>query len=147
HPARDVDADRGDLARRGFEPHTGQSIDTSRIEPERGNRADDRLLEVAAVLPDVSTVTGQVEDRVADELPGAMEGRLAAPVGLDDLDLGGGGKVELAVLGAPSERDHRRMLDEDHRVRARAGENLGGDRSLERPGLLVANPTELNDVA
>src|SRR5207248_9653948 len=37
---------------------------------------------------------------------------LAAAVGLDDLDLGAFGHVQLARLGAPPERDHRRVLEE-----------------------------------
>ena len=49
-----------------------------------------------------------------------MVGRLAAAVGLDDLDLGALGHVQLARLGAPAERDHRRVLEQQHRVRDRA---------------------------
>ena len=88
--------------------------------PNAADRPDDRLLEVAAVLLHVASVPLEVEDRVADELPGAVVGRLAAAVGLDDLDLGALGDVELARLGAPAERDRRRVLEQEHRVRDRA---------------------------
>ena len=67
---------------------------------------------------DVLAVPRQVEDRVADELSGRVVGRLAAAVGLDDLDIGAVGHVHLARLGAPAERDRRWMLEEEHRVRA-----------------------------
>ena len=54
---------------------------------------DEGLLEVAAVPLDVASVAVQVEDRVADELAGPVEGRLAAAIGLDDLDVGAVGNV------------------------------------------------------
>ena len=73
--------------------------------PNARERADQRLLELAAVALHVLAVPLQVEDRVADELPGPVEGRLAAAVGLDDLDLGALRDVQLALLGAPPERD------------------------------------------
>ena len=69
-------------------------------------------LEVAAVLLHVLPVAGQVEDRVADELAGRVVGRLAAAVGLDELDLSVVGQVELALLGAAPERDDGRMLEQ-----------------------------------
>ena len=55
--------------------------------PNAASGADQRLLEVAAVPLHVLAVALQVEDRVADELPRAVVGRLAAAVGLDDLDV------------------------------------------------------------
>jgi hypothetical protein len=58
----------------------------------------------------------QVEDRVADELAGSVEGGLAAAVGLDDVDVGFLGDVQLAFLGAPPRRDRRRMLEQQDRV-------------------------------
>ena len=76
------------------EPDAGEPVDPLALEAERRERADQRLLEVAAVPLHVLAVPLQVEDRVADELPGPVEGGLAAAVGLDDLDLGvrrGGG--------------------------------------------------------
>ena len=82
---------------------------------------DQRLLEVADVLLHVLAVAAQVEDRVTDELAGAVKGGLAAAVRLDDLDLGVGRHVQLTVVGPSSERDDGRMLQEKDRV---------GDRSL-----------------
>jgi len=77
----------------------------------------------------------EVEDRVADELPWPVVGRLAAPVGLDDLDLRGRRHVQLARIGPPPERDHRRMLEQQHRVWHRAVGDLRGDLPLQIPGL------------
>ena len=92
--------------------------------PNGASVAIERLLEVAAVLLHVLPMAGQVEDRVADELAGRVVRRLAAAVGLDELDVRVVGQVQLALLGAAAERDDGRMLEHDHGV---------GDRSLQRP--------------
>ena len=108
--------------------------------PSRPNEPSvriDRLLEVAAVAPDVAAVAVQVEDRVADELPGAVVGRFAAAVGLDDLDVDAVREVELPVHGAPADGDHRGMLEQDDGVGDRALQHLGRKRALERPRLRV----------
>ena len=118
-----------------------------RLEAEGLDRADDGLLEVTAVLADVAAVPVQVEDGVADELARSVERGLPAAVGLDHLDLGAGGKMKLAVFRAPAERDHGRMLEEENRVRPRAREHLGRDRTLEVPGLLVGDAPELQDLS
>ena len=107
------------------------------LELERGQRPDERLLQVAAVLLHVAAVAVEVEDRVADELAGPVERGLAAAVGLDDLDPGALGHVHLLVVGAAAERDHRRVLEEDHRVGDRALRDRGGERALELPRLAV----------
>ena len=70
HPLRDVDADRGDLPRRPRQPDAGEPVDSLALDAELREREDQRLLEVAAVPLDVLPVPLQVEDRVADELPG-----------------------------------------------------------------------------
>ena len=137
-------ADRGDLARAARTSQTPvRPVDPRRLDLERADRADDRLLEVAAVALHVLAVPVQVEDRVADELAGPVEGRLAAAVGLDELDLGPRRDVHLARLGAASERDRRRVLEEEHRVGDRALPDRCRERPLERPGLLVADEPEV----
>ena len=73
HPARHAHADRGDLPRPCVRPAASrprQSLDRGRGEVERGERLQDRLLQVADVLQ-VLAVAVQVEDRITDELPGA----------------------------------------------------------------------------
>src|SRR3954462_11378581 len=109
-----MDADRCDLSRRPLQPDAGEPVDARRLEAERRDRADDRLLEVTAKLLHVLPVPLQVEDRVADELPRAVKGRAPAAVRLDDGDLRLVRDVQLALLGAPAERDRRRMLEEEH---------------------------------
>ena len=99
--------------------------------PSGSERPDQRLLEVAAVALHVLAVPRQVEDRVADELARAVVGGLAAAVGLDDLDLGAVGDVQLARLGAAAERDHRRVLEQQHRVGHRAARDRVRERALQ----------------
>ena len=107
------------------------------LDVEAAERADDRLLQVAAVALHVAAVPVQVEDRVADELPRPVKGGLAAAVGLDHLDLGVLGHVELVAVGAPAERHDGRMLDHHDRVRDRALRHRGGERALQIPRLEV----------
>ena len=75
-----------------------------------------------------------------------MVGRAPAAVGLDDVDLGAVGHVHLALLGAPPERDRRRMLEEDHGLRHGAPPDRGRERALEIPRLLVGHPPEVHQV-
>ena len=148
HPLRDVHADRGDLPRirRSVDPDAGQSFDSRRLDFDGGERADQRLFEVPAVTLDVLPVAGQVEDRVADELPGPVVRGLAAAVCLEDLDLGAVGDVELALLGSPPQRDHRGMLEEQDRVRDRALRDGGRERALQVPGLAVRDLPQVQHV-
>ena len=129
-----------------LEPDAGEPLDPRRLEPERRERPDDRLLEVAAVALHVAAVPVQVEDRVADELPGPVVRGLPAAVGLDDLDLGVVGHVQLALVRAPAERDHGRVLEEDDRVRDRALRDGGRERALQVPRLDVRRRAEVQQV-
>jgi hypothetical protein len=76
-----------------------------------------------------------------------VERRLAAAVGLDDLDVGAGRNVKLAGLGPTTERDRRRMLEEQHRVRQLAGGDRSGNGALQLERFRVRNETELRDVS
>ena len=94
------------LASGGWHPDAGQALVARRVEVERSERPDERLLEVADVALHVLAVLREVEDRVADELSGAVERRLAATVGLGDLDGCVVGDVQLDIgLGPPADRD------------------------------------------
>jgi len=126
-----VDADRRELAWRPRQPDAREPVDALAREPERLDRPNQRLLQVPHVLPHVTAVPLQIEDRVTDELPGTMERRLPPAVRLDELDVRIVGDVHLGVLvGAPAERDYRRMLEQEHRVRHRALRDRSGDRTL-----------------
>src|SRR5205807_9751187 len=131
---------------RPLEPDPGEALDPRRLEPERRERADQRFLQVAAVALHVGAVPRQVEDGVADELAGGVVGRLSAAVGLDDVDLGAGWDVQLALLGAAAERHDGRVLEEHDRLRHCALPDGGGERALEIPRLLVRRDAQIHEV-
>ena len=102
----------------------------------------------ADVLLHVAAVPLQVEDRVADELAGAVERRLAAAVGLDHLDLRVLGDVQLRrLVRAPAERHDGRVLEQDDRVGDRALRHGAGERALQVPRLEVRHLAELEEIA
>src|SRR5690606_29011514 len=80
HPAADADADRGDLAFRagvvGPQPHPRPAGHPCGLDAEVAAGPDQCLLDAAHVVDDPH-VLGQTHDRVADQLPGAVEGDLA----------------------------------------------------------------------
>ena len=132
--------------RRLRQPDAGEPVDALALEAQLREREDQRLLELAAVALDVLAVPLQVEDRVADELPGPVEGGLAAAVGLDDLDLRALRDVQLAFLGAPPGRDRRRVLEQQDRVRDRSLRDRACERALQLPRLGVRDDAEVHHV-
>jgi hypothetical protein len=142
-----VHADRAQLARRALEPDAGEPLDARGLEVEGADCPDDRLLEVADVALHVAAVAVEIEDRVADELARPVVGGLPAAVGLDHLHLGSGGDVQLgALVGAPPERDHRRVLEQDDGVRDGALGDRGRERALEVPRLEIRRAAEVQQV-
>jgi hypothetical protein len=101
-----MDADGADLARWLLHPDARQAVDASALDAVSRKRANDRLLEVTDVALHVSSVSVEVEDRVADELPGGVIRRLAAAVRLHDLDVSGGGDMDLGLVRASANGDH-----------------------------------------
>ena len=81
--------------------------------PKSAQTRDQRLLEAADVVDDVD-VLGQPDDRVADELAGAVERDLAAAVDVDDRRAAVDGP--LPRLGALAGGVDRRVLEQQHRV-------------------------------
>ena len=68
----------------------------------------------------------QIDDRIADELPGPVIGDVAAAAGLEDLDalrlerFGGRDDVRAIVTGLHAERDDRRVLEQQQLIGDRA---------------------------
>ena len=91
-------------------------------------------------------MTGQVEDRVADELPGRVVRRLAAAVGLDQLHFRVLRHVGLALVCASAERDHRRVLEHHDGVGDRSLQHSLRERALELQGLEVRRDAEVQEV-
>ena len=65
------------------QPHAAAAGDAGGGDAEVGADRDQRLLDAAYVVDDLDVV-GQPNDRVADQLAGAVEGDLAAAVDVDD---------------------------------------------------------------
>ncbi len=77
-----------------------------------------------------------------------MRGGRSSQIGLDHLDLGAFRDVQLrGLVGAPAERHHGRVLEQDDRVGDRALRNRAGEGALQFPGLEVRHLAELEDVA
>ena len=141
HALRDADADGGDLAvgtavvgrapRRRCGPRPALRGDA-----ELGADVDQHALHAADVGDDVDRV-GQPHDRVADELPGAVPGDLAAAVDVDDR--------ACRRRAAPRPRCAcRRCRPAGARAAGRcpgpgAGDDLGVDLALAGPRLLVGH--------
>ena len=105
------------IAQAGFARDLPKGLDT-----EIGADPDHRVLEATHVRDHVDG-TGQVDDRIPDELPRAVPRDLAAPVDLDD-----GRAVErpLVRLRPFARRVRRRVLEQEDRV----GQLTGDDRRV-----------------
>src|SRR6058998_722065 len=85
-PLLHVDADARDLPAPPPGPHAGVTGVPLGGYAERGERVDQRLLQGAEIPVQIRLVAGQVDDRVADELTGAVERHVPAALDLEDLD-------------------------------------------------------------
>ena len=144
--ARDVDADRGDLA--VLDPHAGVVAAASRRgrgrTPASPQRGDERRLHRRAR----TRARRHVHDRIADELAGAVVGQLAAAVGLDDVDPARGTsprRRQLAGLGAAAARVDRRVLEQQQQVGQLAGLDALAQALLQRDALAVVDAAEVAD--
>src|SRR5690606_14283809 len=71
HPSRHPDSEGGDLPLLGPDP--GEALLPPGIDPEVGEETDQDLFELANVRDDLLGV-GELDDRVAHQLAGAVEG-------------------------------------------------------------------------
>src|SRR5690606_20218032 len=66
----------------GIEPYSGVAWETARRDSVRGKSLNDRFFQSAEVKMDVCEEIIQIENRVANYLPGAMIGDISSPVDL-----------------------------------------------------------------
>src|SRR5258708_35035236 len=112
-PAADTDSYRRDLLL--ADPDSGQPCATVRVEAEFVERVDHRVLETAQILGHVAGAAFELQNRVADQLAGAVIGHLAAAryaVGRD----AGWIRDDETFVGAAAEREDVRMLHQQERV-------------------------------
>ena len=89
HAALDAEAEGADLARRRtvrVAPAAGMAVPAGGRDAVRGTRLDERRLERADERPQEQAALVQRDDRVRDQLAGAVVGDLAAALDADDLD-------------------------------------------------------------
>ena len=117
HPARDANADGGELLI--ADPHAGQAVNPVRIDAVVGRRANQHVFEIAHVAVHVAAIGFEIEDRVADDLTGAMIRDVTAAAGLVHVDapsgeqIGRGENMRSAAIASDAERQDVRVLDED----------------------------------
>ena len=68
------------------DPDAGQAGDTGGGDAELRDRLDQDLFEIAHVAVHVAAILRQLEDRIADQLPGAVIRDVAAAAGLEQPD-------------------------------------------------------------
>ena len=105
-----------------------------------GAGADHHLLEVAHVAVHVAPVGGQLEDRIAHHLAGAVVGDVAAAAGLEDLEAARPQRLrgEEHVLGAgvAAQGEDGVVLEQEQGVRR----SRPAWRSRHQPRLQLAGP-------
>src|SRR5579875_3329297 len=143
--ARDMDADRGDLALP--DPHAGVvwPLVAARtcVDSLFRQRGDERPLERAHVADDILLPN----DRVADQLPGAVVGDLPAAIGVAYLDPACAIPLlahrQLTWTASPPAGVDRRVLKQQHRVRHPPRLARSADALLQLERLPVAHEPEM----
>src|SRR5712691_104061 len=121
NPPGDTNPYRSNLI--GINPRSRESLYPAGDNSVIAADADHHFLDIAHVTMDVLPIGPQVDDRITDDLSGAVIGHVAAPTGLVDLDpeLGEPGRrgndVRARVVSLDAERDHRGMLEQQQDVR------------------------------
>src|SRR5205823_8392955 len=112
---------------------------------ERGERVDQDLLERTQVPMQVAAVAAQVQDGITDELPGAVEGDVAAALHLENGQVARLAHVARARVTA--QRHDRRVLEQqDHVPPQPTLDPRLGERPLPLERLLVRHQAGLDHV-
>src|ERR1051325_533001 len=147
HPACDVDADGGDLARSGM--HAGQSLDAKALNTEIRDGAHQDFFQITYVAVNVLALRAQVDDRIADELAQAVIGDFTSAIGLEDGDAALFNHIlrhEYASgLCAAPEGQRVRVLDEKQRVGLVPAENAPLGLLLDGERRAVLKPAQASD--
>ena len=137
-PARHPDPDRGDLARRlSGDPHPAASLDPRGAQARAGAGPYQRFLDGPHVGDHVDRLA-EPDDRVPDQLAGAVPGDLAAPVHLHH------GRARVAYGPVQRTRplpgrEHRLMLQQQARVRDLVVHPLPVQLALQLPAAQVGD--------
>jgi hypothetical protein len=122
------------------------SVPARRGDAIRGTRFDERRLERADERPEEQAALVQRDDRVRDQLAGAVVGDLATALDADDLDAPAVelrlGRTDVPGVAVPPERQHGWMLEQQQLVRDQAVRALADEPLLERVRGPVATAAE-----
>ena len=119
--------------------------------PKSRGGADHDLFEIAHVLVHVAAIRPQVQDGIADDLPGAVIGDVAAAARLVHLDLprgeqiGRGDQVRSRRIGLDAKRDDMRVLEQEKEIGHAPGPPLFDERALHIAGSGVGNDAKPSD--
>src|SRR6266581_1770061 len=117
-PLLHVDPDAGDLPAPPPGPHAGVTRVPLGGYAEVGERVDQCLLQGAEIPVEIRLVAGQVDDGVADELSGPVEGNVTAALDLEHLDAVAAD--EMVRVEVAAQRHYRGMLEEEEPVARQA---------------------------
>ncbi len=144
-------ADRRDLARDDrrigmidVEPHTGEALEATGVrQAQLGERIDDQAFDAAHVVGRAEPVA-DVEDRVPDELAGAVVRDVAAAFDRDEFGADRGGFTTQVVLevGSGPVGEHVRMFEQQQMLLVAVLEQ----RRLDRQRLAIGDAPEPADV-
>src|SRR6185437_15466908 len=150
-PAAKVHAQGGELffALRRIDPDAMAAENAARGETVVGGREDHHLFELLDVPADVALVLREVENRIADDLAGAVVGDVAAAVCLMEFDVHLAqdirvGEKIFALTVAP-ERDDVWVLAEEEHIRHDARFARRDDFALEVEGGAVGDAGGVDD--
>ena len=101
-------------------PHARASRNTERLDPERGSCLDHALLELPHIPNHIAANSVQVQNRVSDNLAGAVIGDIAAAIGVMKFDALTAeeifGNAQVFALAIAAEGDDVGMFAKEQKV-------------------------------
>src|SRR5262245_50319451 len=120
HPPRDANA----YSRELFVAHPDANeiaVARLRLHPEIASRADQHFLNVAHVAANVLTARRQLDNRIADQLAGAVVSHIAAATGFKKLDAQSRARhvvgQDVRAIGRPTQRDDVLVFEQQKLIR------------------------------
>ena len=154
--ARDVNADCADFSSLvgvcKTAPDSGETGDTSGVHTVDATEADESLFDHADKVNGTEAArvrvlkSAQVEDRVADELAGAVVCDVAAAIDFMQSDAPAGEKLigcqDVGALGVAAEGEYRRVFEQEENVVDATLQSELGDLRLKTEALVISDTTE-----
>ena len=145
-PAGNSDTDRRELFL--ADPHSGEPINSSGRDAVVAGDSYEHFLEIPNVAVHVTPVGLQVDDWIADDLPGTVVGDVAAATGFEDLNPARGKRlrrrqdVRTSAVTAHAQRQHRGMFDQQQLIADGIRATLFNQFTLERQRLGITDHSQ-----